>query len=317
MSKINIFAVAIIFAVGMNISESYATENADYLCSDFAFDSPKVGSMGVFGAGTHAAFWYGFASGVFFGATSTEPQKDNPELEGFISSLIDACKSRPSEALLMVATELSRTSLLSQRSVVMAANIESDTNEKILDSVDTSPQQDAFNLAVADFRDAYANAPNEMAAGGQRQKRAKALCKILTDVKVSRWTGFITKLSSTSDGRGVLTIETGKGVSVTTWNNALSDLNDNSLLSINNPVFEIAMNLPVGQAVEFSGTFIRDKNDCIREGSLTQSGSMKNPAFIMRFTSLKQLGGTYQPAKSSSKKTPRRKSLLLQMLEGE
>jgi hypothetical protein len=39
-----------------------------------------------------------------------------------------------------------------------------------------------------------------------------------------------------------------------------------------------------GDPVKFSGTFVRDEADCIKEGSLTQNGSMTEPEFIFRFS---------------------------------
>ena len=166
---------------------------------------------------------------------------------------------------------------------------------EVLDAVPTGSQQTAFNEAVVAYREAFAKAPNEMAAGAQRQKRAKALCAALKNRSVKGWTGFITDLSSNSDGLGILSIETGKGITVTTWNNAISDAGDNTLLKVDSPVMEAAAELAVGQAVEFSGTFVKDSKDCIRESSMTQAGSMESPEFIMRFTSLKSLGDKYQP----------------------
>lgn len=166
---------------------------------------------------------------------------------------------------------------------------------EVLDSVPATAQQEKFNNAVAEYSAAYASAANAMAAGAQQQKRAKALCSILGKSRAAKdWTGFITELSSNGDGLGVLAIETGKGVTIKTWNNALSDSGDNTLLPLDSPVMEVAMNLSVGQAVQFSGTFVRDRAQCIRESSITQDGSMRQPEFIMRFTNLKQLGDKYQ-----------------------
>ena len=166
---------------------------------------------------------------------------------------------------------------------------------QVLDAVPTGPQQTAFNEAVIAHREAFAKAPNEMAAGAQRQKRAKALCAALKNRSVKGWTGFVTSLSSNSDGLGILSIETGKGITVTTWNNAISDSGDDTLLKVGGPVMEVASQLAVGQAVEFSGTFVKSAKDCIQESSMTQAGSMESPEFIMRFSSLKPLGDAYQP----------------------
>ena len=166
---------------------------------------------------------------------------------------------------------------------------------QVLESVPSSPQQEKFNLAVAEYSSAYASAANDMAAGAQQQRRARALCAIVGKSRsIKNWTGFITELSSNGDGLGVLAVESGKGVTIKTWNNSFSDIGDSTLLPVDSPVMNAAMELSVGQAVEFSGTFVRDSEQCIREGSLTQDGSMRQPEFIMRFTHLRQLGDKYQ-----------------------
>lgn len=181
---------------------------------------------------------------------------------------------------------------------------------QVLDSVETGEQQTKFHRVVREYAKAYEEASNDMAAGAQRQKRAKAICSLLGKrPSVKGWTGFITELSSNGDGLGVLSIGTSKGITVKTWNNALSDSSDNTLIPVDSPVMETAMNLSVGQAVEFSGTFVRDRTDCLREGSLTQDGSMREPEFIIRFTSLKQLGDKFEGKKAKD-------SSLLQSLFG-
>jgi hypothetical protein len=50
------------------------------------------------------------------------------------------------------------------------------------------------------------------------------------------------------------------------------------------PVFQALVAMKEGDAVRFSGTFIRDEADCVREGSMSLSGSMTEPEFIMRFS---------------------------------
>lgn len=187
---------------------------------------------------------------------------------------------------------------------------------QVLDSVETGEQQTKFHAVITEYAKAYEAAANDMAAGAQRQRRAKAICAILgKKPSVKRWTGFITRLSSNGDGLGVLSIGSSKGITIKTWNNALSDSSDNTLISADSPVMDVAMNLAVGQAVEFSGTFVRDKADCIREGSLTQDGSMREPEFIMKFSSLKQLGDKYEGKKEAE--TGADKSLLQSLFGSE
>lgn len=147
--------------------------------------------------------------------------------------------------------------------------------------------QQQFVAAVEAARQAYAAGANDMAKGAARPARAKALCDILKSKSAKNWVGKITTLSTNSDGLGVLEVEIGPKVTVQTWNNSLSDVVHKTLIPADSPVFKTASSLAKGRQVIFSGTFFSSTTDCITEGSLTLSGSIRDPAFIIRFTDLR------------------------------
>jgi len=68
--------------------------------------------------------------------------------------------------------------------------------------------EQAFIQAVQRGQAAFQGAPNEMAQGGTRAQRRTAICQSLNvpgqGVLISGWVGQIDKLSSNSDGKGVL-----------------------------------------------------------------------------------------------------------------
>lgn len=183
--------------------------------------------------------------------------------------------------------------------VAVACLLSTEAFSQALESVPTPPQQEKFNQIIQKYAEAFATAENEMAAGAQRSRRAKEICGILKKHSIKDWTGFITELSSNGDGLGVLTIETGKGTTVGTWNNSLSDFRDGTLLDPDGRAFQQAMTLTEGQAVKFSGTFVKSKVDCVGEKSITLSGSMTKPEFLIKFTNIEQLGEKYVKPKSS------------------
>ena len=84
----------------------------------------------------------------------------------------------------------------------------------------------------------------------------------------------------------MLRVDIGGGATVGTWDNALSDVVDNTLLDPNSPVFGQAQALHEGQKVRFSGRFVTSDTDCVEEMSLTLSGSIKDPEFVLVFTSV-------------------------------
>lgn len=154
-----------------------------------------------------------------------------------------------------------------------------------LDSLMPESQR-AFLAAVRRGQDAYKAGQNEMAKGAARPARARELCAALKSSRADGWVGTVSQLSSNNEGKGVLSIRLGKDVYVKTWNNALSDTFDNTLIEPDSNLFAKATALRVKHQVVFSGTLSKNSVDCFREASVTISGSMEEPEFIMRFSQI-------------------------------
>jgi hypothetical protein len=171
------------------------------------------------------------------------------------------------------------------------ANGQQRTDSSSVQVAVTSPNTNEIETlliaAVERARAAYAAGANDMAKGAARPARAKEICAILKDnLYVINWPGKVEKLSSNSDGFGVLAIQIDNGMSIKTWNNALSDIQDETLIDPSSAIFQQAVLLKEGQKVTFGGRFIPSKTDCIREGSLTLEGSLTKPEFIFRFSNI-------------------------------
>lgn len=152
-----------------------------------------------------------------------------------------------------------------------------------LDSLMPDSQR-AFMNAVRKGQEAYKAGQNDMAKGASRPMRARELCSTLRSGRADGWVGTVYSLSSNGDGKGVLTINLGNDIYVKTWNNAISDISDHTLIEPDTQLFSKASALREKQAVAFSGSFSKDSTDCFRESSMTISGSMREPEFIMRFS---------------------------------
>jgi hypothetical protein len=144
-------------------------------------------------------------------------------------------------------------------------------------------QQKAFIAVVQQARQAYNGAANDMQKGGIRAGRKDAICKLLPSMSVENWQGEIYQLSSNSDGKGVVGITIGPDIYIKTWNNALSDIEGHTLLDPESAPFKNLSLMKKGDWVKFSGSFLSSDVDCVREGSLTQRGSMTQPEFIFQF----------------------------------
>jgi hypothetical protein len=88
--------------------------------------------------------------------------------------------------------------------------------------------QTRFMSAIVEARSQFTSAPNELAAGGIRNTRQQAICNAVGGQNASGWIGKVSYLSTNGDGRGVITLELGSGLHVSTWNNAISDYSDKS-----------------------------------------------------------------------------------------
>lgn len=152
-----------------------------------------------------------------------------------------------------------------------------------LDSLMPDSQR-AFMTAVRRGMDAYKAGQNDMAKGASRPMRAREICGALRSGRADGWVGTVYSLSSNGDGKGVLTIYLGENIYVKTWNNSVSDSFDHTLIEPDTALFSKASALREKQAVAFSGAFSKDSTDCFRESSMTISGSMTEPEFIMRFS---------------------------------
>lgn len=145
-----------------------------------------------------------------------------------------------------------------------------------------SEQSDLIRV-VSDARAKYKSAANDMAKGAMRVERKRRLCSDIQSLSAQDWKGTIARLSSNNDGRGVLEIEIGPQIYVHTWNNALSDYGDHTLIDPASSLYSTALKMSVGSNVRFSGSFFTSDEDCLKDTSLTMNGSMIEPEFLFRF----------------------------------
>jgi len=151
------------------------------------------------------------------------------------------------------------------------------------------PQEEkTFISIVSSAQGESRSAANDMARGGVKFSRDKKICDLFSNkLAINNWVGTISTLSANSDGKGVLEIDIANGVQVKTWNNALSDFRDNTLLDPRSNIFKTASSLSVGEVIKFSGSFIGgDSGDCIRESSMTLQGKLSSPEFIFKFSDI-------------------------------
>ena len=152
--------------------------------------------------------------------------------------------------------------------------------------------QKRFVAIIQDAQRSSRTASNEMQKGGIKARRDKAICDLIASgngLSVSNWSGKIKKLSANGDGKGVLDIEIGPGISVKTWNNSISDSMHGTLINPASKLFERASAMQVGQMVLFSGKFHSGSgSECVYEASITLEGKISEPEFIMTFSEIRK-----------------------------
>jgi hypothetical protein len=90
--------------------------------------------------------------------------------------------------------------------------------------------QIAFQGVIEASRQAYDAAANDLAKGGERPKRGQAICQTLESRTVRDWVGKVYRLSTNSEGRGVLSVELDGDIWVSTWSIALADIGSDTMI---------------------------------------------------------------------------------------
>ncbi|MCX5480350.1 hypothetical protein OSH08_15170 [Kaistia geumhonensis] len=151
-----------------------------------------------------------------------------------------------------------------------------------------SRDETAFIKAVGDARTAYEKAGDDDRVALQ-SSRAAAICAAVKKPEVNGWVGAIREVERDPGGRTILSVALPDGTLVKTWNNAMSDIEDKTLILAGTPLAAAVGKLAKGDAIRFSGTFFADEPDCYRSSRLSLDQSMTEPSFLFRFTSLEKL----------------------------
>ena len=146
-------------------------------------------------------------------------------------------------------------------------------------------EEKAFIEIVRGYITSYGDAANELKKSAVRVSRKQKLQELVSTLEFKGWIGRIDEMTTTSKGNAALSIKLSNGsLMLQTYNNELSDLGDDTLIPINSDLFNRVANLKTGMTVKVSGNFLADDQDFIKEGSITEEGSMTEPEFIVKFT---------------------------------
>jgi len=118
--------------------------------------------------------------------------------------------------------------------------------------------------------------------------RDKALCGVLSSRVANKWVGEVKDVGANGEGKAYLEIEIANDIRVQTWNNALSDIFDNTLIPTSSKFFDRLVAMQKGDLVYWSAKFLSDSNSCLKGANLTEYFYGKDPKFIVDFKDVKK-----------------------------
>jgi len=143
-----------------------------------------------------------------------------------------------------------------------------------------------FENVILQYAQEFDRAQNELQESVSRKNRRNAIAALNMGVYVEDWVGTIDTLGTNMEGKASIKIRLNPNLSVKTWNNALSDFLDDTLIEMDSGLYQVLLNLKKGQRVRFSGSLFRSDDDFYKETSMTIWGAMTDSEFLMRFTDI-------------------------------
>ncbi|MBB5754218.1 hypothetical protein [Prosthecomicrobium pneumaticum] len=152
-----------------------------------------------------------------------------------------------------------------------------------------SKKQKAFMEALAKGREAYQAAADDVAREAARADRSAALCGTASSPDVENWAATVEAIDTDPSGRIAFAVALPDGTILRTWNNPMSDLDDQTLVLAGTELAGIIGGLKTGDAVRVSGSLFPEPPDCWRSSRLSVDQAIREPSFIFRFTRVARL----------------------------
>jgi hypothetical protein len=152
--------------------------------------------------------------------------------------------------------------------------------------VQTPEIQKQFIAIIEDGRKKIGDSKTDLQKASALRDRDKALCAILSSYSATDWIGEIDEIGANGEGKAHLSITIADDIKVRTWNNAFSDLFDDTLIPESSPVFAQVLPLEDGNKIKFSAKFLRGRDTCLKQGNLTDFYYGREPEFIVQITNV-------------------------------
>lgn len=142
-------------------------------------------------------------------------------------------------------------------------------------------------IAVAkDYAEKYKNADNELKKSSVWKERSSALRKIPITKNGEKFSGILDDMGTTGNGDAYIVVRIDDEVTLSTWNNAFSDISDKTLIKNGSKEYTALSAMKKGDAIAFSAQIKMDGK------GITEEGKMTEPDFATRFTNISPLHAT-------------------------
>lgn len=149
-----------------------------------------------------------------------------------------------------------------------------------------SDQKEFIDVIVA-ARTAIENAETDLQESVALRKRDADLCKILSSNSAKNWVGVVKGVGANGEGKAYVEVEIAEDVRVKTWNNAFSDINDDTLIPTSASFFDRLVALTEDSKVIWSAKFLSDDDSCLKKANFTNVFYGIDPQFVVRFSDIK------------------------------
>jgi hypothetical protein len=146
--------------------------------------------------------------------------------------------------------------------------------------------QKKFESIVEKYKRQFAGADNQIQQSQARANRKNELVALEMGGNIENWIGTLDTIGTNGEGKAYIAIKLNGTITLSTWNNAFSDMDSNTLIEPNTQLYNTLGQMKKGARVKFSGILFQDSTDAYREQSITISGSMNDPEFLIRFTKI-------------------------------
>ena len=127
--------------------------------------------------------------------------------------------------------------------------------------------------------------PDGAAVSSVHAQRLTAICQVMQEPGVTNWIAKIKGLAADMDGRGMISVEIGNHVILTTATNPQTEAEISTMIPRKSTLYTDVSRFKTGDMVIIAGEFVPGNDACVREAG-DSSKALTEPAFLFKFTAI-------------------------------